>query len=354
MNSADEHQPMSLARVQQLSVSLDGFATGEGQSHDAPFGRAGERLHEWMFATRYWTERSGQPGGSGGVDDAFLRPYEIGIGAEIMGAGKFGPPGWHDDPEWKGWWGPNPPFHTPTFILTHHPRPPIEMEGGTTFHVLDAPRAEPLETAREAAGGWSGGANDRLRSCNTQLSAGIHGRPGRTCNHRDSMDASTVGLVGVVVGGLLSAGTGFGAAFIQSKRDRDLWKRDELVRLADAEFLAIAEYLAAAGAWQTRLASFRAARRIAGQVDPAMLDTSAAEFYRRRFCAEMVARDSDVRAALSGVLPELQSLFNLAIEGVDEAPWSLQWQAVDRSIAVAAECAQTQRQLRMPHLIDSL
>ena len=171
-----------------------------------------------------WTERVGQPGGSGGVDDAFLRPYELGIGAEIMGAGKFGPPGWHEDPEWKGWWGANPPFHTPTFILTHHPRPPIEMEGGTTFHFLDAPRAELLETAREAAGGWSGGANDRLRSCNTQLSAGIHGRPGRTCNHRDSMDASTVGLVGVVVGGLLSAGTGFGAAFIQSKRDRDLWK----------------------------------------------------------------------------------------------------------------------------------
>ncbi len=168
------------------------------------------------------------------------------------------------------------------------------------------------------------------------------------------MDASTVGLVGVVVGGLLSAGTGFGAAFIQSKRDRDLWKHDELVRLADAEFLAIAEYLAAAGAWQTRLASFRAARRIEGHVDPAMLDTSAAEFYRRRFCAEMVTHDSDVRAALSGVLPELQTLFNLAIEGVDEAPWSLQWQAVDRSIAVAAECAQTQRQRRMPHLIDSL
>ena len=103
---------MSLARVQQISVSLDGFATGEGQSHDAPFGHAGERLHEWMFATRWWHERDGQPGGSGGVDDAFLRLFALGIGAEIMGAGKFGPPGWHEDPEWKGWWGPNPPFHT--------------------------------------------------------------------------------------------------------------------------------------------------------------------------------------------------------------------------------------------------
>ena len=144
---------MSLARVQQISLSLDGFATGEGQSHDTPFGHAGERLHEWMFATRWWHERDGQPGGSGGVDDAFLRLFAPGIGAEIMGAGKFGPPGWHEDPEWKGWWGPNPPFHTPTFVLTHHPRPPIEMAGGTTFHFIDASPAEALEAAREAAGG---------------------------------------------------------------------------------------------------------------------------------------------------------------------------------------------------------
>jgi dihydrofolate reductase len=70
-----------------------------------------------------------------------------------MGAAKFGHPGWHEDPEWKGWWGPNPPFHTPTFVLTHHPRPSIEMEGGTTFHFIDASPAEALEAAREAAGG---------------------------------------------------------------------------------------------------------------------------------------------------------------------------------------------------------
>ena len=129
---------MSLVRVQQISVSLDSFATGEGQSLDTPFGHAGERLHEWMFVTRSWHERVGEPGGSGGVDDAFLQLFPLGIGAEIMGANKYGPPGWHEDPEWKGWWGPNPPFHTPTFILTHHTRPPIEMEGGTTFHFIDA------------------------------------------------------------------------------------------------------------------------------------------------------------------------------------------------------------------------
>src|SRR6266498_3949665 len=126
---------MSLTRIHNLSISLDGFATGEPQSAEAPFGHAGERLHEWMFATRFWAK-------SGGT-----------VGAEIMGANKFGPPGWQDDPDWTGWWGPNPPFRTPTFVLTHRPRPPIEMEGGTTFHFLNAAPAEALQTAREAAGG---------------------------------------------------------------------------------------------------------------------------------------------------------------------------------------------------------
>src|SRR5919106_206915 len=144
---------MSRTRVQNFSISLDGFGTGEGQSSDAPFGHAGERMHEWMFATRWWNERVGQPGGSGGIDDTFARLFAAGIGAEIMGSGKFGPPGWHEDPEWKGWWGPNPPFHTPTIILTHHPRPSIEMEGGTTFHFIDASPAEALEAARKAADG---------------------------------------------------------------------------------------------------------------------------------------------------------------------------------------------------------
>ena len=140
---------MSLTRIHNLSISLDGFATGEPQSKEAPFGHAGERLHEWMFATRFWKKTSGTMG----ADHAFAERHEPGIGAEIMGANKFGPPGWQDDPDWKGWWGPNPPFHTPTFVLTHRPRPPIEMEGGTTFHFLDASPAEALQAAREAAGG---------------------------------------------------------------------------------------------------------------------------------------------------------------------------------------------------------
>ena len=116
---------MSLAKVQNFAISLDGFGTGEGLSREHPFGHAGERLHEWMFETRWWRKLVGQPGGRRGIDDALVRQYDIGIGAEIMGAGKFGYPGWQDDPDWKGWWGANPPFHTPVFVLTHHARWPI-------------------------------------------------------------------------------------------------------------------------------------------------------------------------------------------------------------------------------------
>jgi len=144
---------MSLARVHNFAISLDGFGTGEGQDAELHFGHAGQRLHEWMFETKWWSERGETSGGTGGVDDAFAQWHGPGIGAEIMGANKFGHAGWHEDPEWKGAWGPNPPFHSPVFVLTHHTRTPIEMEGGTTFHFLDASPAEALETAREAAGG---------------------------------------------------------------------------------------------------------------------------------------------------------------------------------------------------------
>ena len=144
---------MSRVRVHNFAISLDGFGTGEGQSRELHFGHAGERLHEWMFATRWWHEMVGEPGGGSGIDDVFIRQTDPDIGVEIMGAGKFAHPGWEDDPEWRGAWGPNPPFHTPVFVLTHHTRPSIEMEGGTTFHFLDAPPAEALEAARAAAPG---------------------------------------------------------------------------------------------------------------------------------------------------------------------------------------------------------
>jgi dihydrofolate reductase len=139
---------MPRTRIHNLSVSLDGFATGEPQSLEAPFGHAGERLHQWMFATRFWKD-----GGTTGVDDAFAQRQGSGVGAEIMGANKFGPPSWQDDPNWRGWWGPNPPFHTPTFVLTHRPRLSIDMDGGTTFHFLDAAPGQALQAARAAAHG---------------------------------------------------------------------------------------------------------------------------------------------------------------------------------------------------------
>ncbi len=148
---------MSQVRVHNLSISLDGFGTGEGLTFDAPFGHAGERLHEWMFATRFGRAMLGQEGGTTGIDNAFAERIELGFGAEIMGRGKFGPQTgpWEDvgaDGEWRGWWGRNPPFHTPVFVLTHHPRPSIEMEGGTVFHFVNASPEEALAMAREAAG----------------------------------------------------------------------------------------------------------------------------------------------------------------------------------------------------------
>ncbi|MFJ9692386.1 dihydrofolate reductase family protein [Kitasatospora sp. NPDC101183] len=145
---------MSLVRVHNFSISLDGYGTGEGQSLDAPFGHAGTRLTEWFFETRAFHRMTGREGGTTGVDDAMASAWGPGIGAEIMGRNKFGPQrGPWEDESWRGWWGEEPPFRTPTFVLTHHPRPSVEMEGGTVFHFLDATPEEALRRAREAAGG---------------------------------------------------------------------------------------------------------------------------------------------------------------------------------------------------------
>lgn len=145
---------MSRVRVHNFSVSLDGFGTGEGQSLDAPFGHAGTRLQEWFFATRAFRQMHGEPGGSTGADDSFASNWSPGIGAEIMGRNKFGPQrGPWPDEEWKGWWGEDPPFHTPVFVLTHHPRSSVRMKGGTTFHFIDADPAGALAVARESADG---------------------------------------------------------------------------------------------------------------------------------------------------------------------------------------------------------
>lgn len=146
---------MSLVRVHNFSVSLDGFGAGEGQTLEAPFGHADMRLMQWAFGTRTFREM-GLPGptpGSTGVDDAFARQWGPEIGAEIMGRNKFGPQrGAWEDEEWKGWWGDEPVFRTPVVVLTHHPRPTLEMAGGTTFHFVDAEPVDALAQARVLAG----------------------------------------------------------------------------------------------------------------------------------------------------------------------------------------------------------
>ena len=145
---------MARLRVHNLTVSLDGFAAGPDQSLENPLGVGGESLHEWMFSTETGASRFGTGGTSTGVDDDFFRAGEDGIGATIMGRNMFGPVrGPWPDESWRGWWGEDPPFHHPVFVLTHHPRPPARMEGGTVFHFIDATPREALAQAAEAAGG---------------------------------------------------------------------------------------------------------------------------------------------------------------------------------------------------------
>lgn len=145
---------MSRVRVHNFSVSLDGFGAGEGQTLEAPMGHVGSRLHQWFFPTHTFRAMQGAPGGSTGVDDSFARDWASGIGVEIMGRGKFGPyRGAWSDHQWKGWWGDDPPFHTPVLVLTHHVRPAIQMQGGTTFHFVDATPEDALARARDMCPG---------------------------------------------------------------------------------------------------------------------------------------------------------------------------------------------------------
>jgi dihydrofolate reductase len=141
-------------RVHNFSVSLDGYAAGPDQSLDDPLGVGGEALHNWMFATRTFHKIFGEEGGDEGADDRFAAAGEVGLGATIMGRNMFGPiRGDWTDKEWKGWWGDNPPYHHPTFVLTHHPRESITMEGGTVFHFVTDGTEAALERAYEAADG---------------------------------------------------------------------------------------------------------------------------------------------------------------------------------------------------------
>jgi dihydrofolate reductase len=146
---------MTLVRI-DLNISLDGFASGD-QTPDNPMGEDWARLTAAYVATRTFQQRVlGDTSGAGttGVDDAYAAAYFEGIGAEVMGAGMFGLHSFPDDPDWRGWWGDEPPFGCPVYVLTHTaPRPSLEMQGGTTFHFRNAPIGEVLAEAREAAGG---------------------------------------------------------------------------------------------------------------------------------------------------------------------------------------------------------
>ncbi len=144
---------MSKVRVAGFSVSLDGFGAGIEQSLDNPLGKRGPELFQWFFPTKTFRAMRGQEGGSTGVDDEFGRRAMENFGAFILGRNMFGPVRgpWLDD-SWRGWWGPNPPYHAPTFVLTHFDREPLVMEGGTAFYFVSGGIEEALKLAKQAAG----------------------------------------------------------------------------------------------------------------------------------------------------------------------------------------------------------
>ncbi len=143
---------MPRIRVNSFALSLDGYAAGPNQSLENPLGAGGPGLFEWFFTTRTWTQMHGSEGGSTGVDNDWARRGMENVGAWILGRNMFGPVRgpWLDD-AWKGWWGDEPPYHVPTFVLTNHPREPVEMKGGTTFHFVTEGIDAALERAKEAA-----------------------------------------------------------------------------------------------------------------------------------------------------------------------------------------------------------
>lgn len=142
---------MSVVRA-ELSISLDGFGAGPNQGPEHPLGEGGMRLHEWAIATESWRRQHGEEGGVTGPDSEIAERMMDGVGAFVMGRGMFGGGDGPWDESWRGWWGDEPPYHAPVFVLTHHPRKPVEMQGGTTFHFATDGVESALEQARSAAG----------------------------------------------------------------------------------------------------------------------------------------------------------------------------------------------------------
>lgn len=165
---------MSKLRVNCFSLSLEGYGAGPRQGRDNPLGVGGTQLHQWFYPTRTFKSMLGGKEGTTGVDDDYARRGMENLGAWIMGRNMFGPirGAWPDE-QWRGWWGDDPPYHVPVFVLTHHPRAPIEMEGGTTFHFVTEGIEEALRRAKQAAGAKDvriGGGVDTIRQ---YLQAGL-------------------------------------------------------------------------------------------------------------------------------------------------------------------------------------
>jgi len=172
----------------QISMSLDGFVAGPNQSEEHPLGEGGEQLHEWVVGLAAWRESHGYEGGEANASSAVVNEAMENVGAVVMGRNMFSPGRgpWEEHP-WNGWWGDDPPFHTPVFVLTHHPREPQEMQGGTTFYFVTDGIESALEQAKEAAGEKDVSAGGGASIVQQYLEAGL-------------LDELTINLVPVLLG----------------------------------------------------------------------------------------------------------------------------------------------------------
>ena len=167
---------MAKLRVAPFCISLDGYGAGPDQSLENPLGVGGEHLHEWVLPTRAFRGKHGMgDDGETGVDNDIAERSDVGIGATIMGRNMFGPVRgpWEGSEDWTGWWGDNPPFHHPVFVLTHHPRAPLEMDGGTTFHFVTGGIHAARERAIDAAGGLDVKLGGGVSTIRQYLQAGL-------------------------------------------------------------------------------------------------------------------------------------------------------------------------------------
>lgn len=171
-----------------IAISLDGYAAGPNESPENPLGEGGERLHEWAIATEAWQREHGRERGENNVDSQVIEKVSANVGAAIMGRGMFGGGEGPWDESWKGWWGDEPPFHGPVFVLTHHPRGPLEMKGGTTFRFVTDGIEAALEQARAAAGEKDVTVAGGPSTINRYIAAGL-------------LDELTLHIVPVILGG---------------------------------------------------------------------------------------------------------------------------------------------------------